>query len=178
MVLGSTALWLGVYSTIVSTAVALLTLYAEVFLRVKVIPRSGFYGSDGGPAFHESEDEFPATGQTLEPAFGVNVSNRGRQTVWVGSIHQARAFESHRTFAWVTAPYGGPAYVAPNSTLRFTVGGEWTPENTRARRFFIIDGVGVIHPLRERWRMRIENVLFRRALLWAQARARPDRAPA
>jgi hypothetical protein len=27
------ALWLGVYSTVVSTAVALLTLYAEVYLR-------------------------------------------------------------------------------------------------------------------------------------------------
>jgi hypothetical protein len=58
------ALWLGVYSTVVSTAVALLTLYAEVFLRIKVVPRSGFYGSNQGPSFAEGPDAFPATGQT------------------------------------------------------------------------------------------------------------------
>jgi hypothetical protein len=165
VVIASVALWLGVYSTVVSTAVALLTLYAEVFLRVKIVPRSGFYGSDAGPAFYERRDDFPATGQTPKPVFGVHVSNRGRQAVYVASVHQARATEPHRALAWVAHPYSGPDYVAPNSSLRFIVGGDLTPENTRPRRFFIVDGVGIVHPLRERWRMRVEGLLFRRALL-------------
>jgi hypothetical protein len=40
--------------------------------------------------------------------------------------------------------------VPPNTTLRFIVGGNGTPENAKPRRFFIIDGVGVVHPLRDR----------------------------
>jgi hypothetical protein len=165
IVIGSVALWLGVYSTVVSTAVALLTLYAEVFLRISVVTRSGFYGSHQGPAFHERSDEFPATGQTLQPVFGVHVRNRGRQSVFVASVHQAGAFARHRTLDWVAHPYSGPDYVNPNTTVRFIVGGEGTPQNTKPKRFFVVDGVGAVHPLRERWRMRVEDVLFRRALL-------------
>ena len=170
LVVASVALWLGIYSTVVSTAVALLTLYAEVFLRVKVVVGSGFYGSDKGPAFHERSDDFPATGQKIEPVFGVHVRNRGRQAVYVATIHQARATEPHRALLWVAHPYAGPGYVEPNTTIRFIVGGEWTPENTKPRRFFVVDGVGIVHPLRERWRMRIEDVLFR----WALLRVRPS----
>lgn len=165
LIVGSVALWLGVYSTVVSTAVALLTLYAEVFLRVNVLARPGFWGSDGGPAFHDLSEEFPATGQKPEHVFGVYVRNRGRQTIYIASVHQARSTEPHRTLSWVAHPYSGPGYVEPNTTIRFTIGGEWTPNNTTTKRFFVVDGVGVVHPLRERWRMRVEDVLFRRALL-------------
>jgi hypothetical protein len=171
IVVGSVALWLGVYSTVVSTAVALLTLYAEVFLRVSVVTRSGFYGSHQGPAFHERGDEFPATGQTLQPVFGVHVRNRSRQSVYVASVHQARAFAPHRMLEWVAYPHNGPDYVSPNTTVMFIVGGAWTPENTRPRRFFVVDGVGIVHPLRERWRMRAERLTDRSTNLQAKRAA-------
>jgi hypothetical protein len=166
----SPAFWLSVYSTVVATAVALLTLYAEVFLRVKVATRPGFYGSDGGPAFYERADEFPKTGQQPAPVFAVVVSNRGRQQVSVSRVYQAQSFQPHRALAWASLPYIDLAPLGQNTSRQFIVEGERAPEKTKPRRFFVVDGVGIIHPLRERWRQRIENLLYRRALLWFRGR--------
>jgi hypothetical protein len=44
-------------------------------------------------------------------------------------------------------------------------------ESKNARRIFIFDGVGNTHPLRERWRIRLENVLYRRVLFWIRDRS-------
>jgi hypothetical protein len=159
MVMASVALWLGVYSTVVSTVVALLTLYAEVFLRVRVMARPGWFGSDQGPAFREHAEAFPQTGQVPEPALGVYVCNRGRQSVWVERVYQARSFAPHRALQW--APYVNPEYVPPNTTLRFPV---LSADKGSLRRVFVVDGVGLIHPLRQRWRIHLEDWTFR--CLW------------
>lgn len=46
-------------------------------------------------------------------------------------------------------PHSELGYVEPNTTVRFVVGVE--PENTTSRRVFVVDGVGVVRPLREGW---------------------------
>lgn len=44
------------------------------------------------------------------------------------------------------------------------------------RRFFVADGAGRIYPYRERWRQRIENLFYRRFVIWLRKRRRERKA--
>lgn len=157
----SPAFWLGVYSTVVSTAVALLTLYGEVFLRIQVFARLAFFGSDGGPAVHERAEDFPDTGQQLVPVYRVLVRNRGRQGVTIAEVWQAQALRPHRRFAFAypISPFANPGHTLSLPMVR------QADETEKPRRFFVVDAAGRVHPLKERWRMRFEDLVFRQAWL-------------
>jgi hypothetical protein len=111
-------------------------------------------------------EDFPATGQTLEPVFRVLIRNRGRQGVTIAEVWQARAFEPHRRFelAYPVSPYANPGHTLNLPARRKEL------ETATPRRFFVVDAAGRVHPLRERWRMRLEDALFRRVWLWLRSR--------
>jgi hypothetical protein len=44
------------------------------------------------------------------------------------------------------------------------------------RRFFVADGAGRFYPYPERWRQRLENLLYRRLVVWWRKRKRQARA--
>ena len=117
---------------------------------------------------HSTADEFPKTGQTPEPIMIVDVRNRGRQMVFVSEIGQARSFDHHLPLA-IDRYFGSERWVGPAVTSGFPVR---SPSGTR--RIYVVDGVGRFHPLRERWRQRIENAVYRRVLLWTRARRNPQ----
>lgn len=171
------AIYLGLYASAVSTAVGLLTLYGELFQRITVIPREGYRVSysliAGGGSFVAADEKTLATmGVTPEdatPVITVAIRNRGRFPVQIQTISRAHPVNRdlfHDLLRQV------PFEVAAGQTRTVTLGvdDDYTPDTEPLRRFFALDGAGRIHPLRERWRQRTENLLYRRAVLWHRRR--------
>jgi hypothetical protein len=179
----SVTFWLGIYATIVSTLVALLTLYGEIFQRIDVGADEGYRVDLGGPsgrrtvwATEQGADKLGAPNVIRRPGLRVRVRNRGRRPVQIMQILQARWFALDRfMFDEFTTPEILPRVIEPGRTEYFLLGvkQEYRLYNVRrVSRFYAVDGAGRVHPLRERWLQALENVLYRRLLLWRRGRER------
>jgi hypothetical protein len=176
---GDVGLWLGLYATVISTAVALLTLYGEIFQRVSVRGRESYVVAVGGDRYYVMapdavEDlEVPA-GAVRRPVLTLVVRNRGRQTVSIDTVSKAYWFKIKRQL-FDEAVQGGSFTLQPGHSHTLTVGTRQKYAHGAVgsmRRFFVVDGAGRIHPPRERWRQRLENLLYRR---WVMAARRHRR---
>jgi hypothetical protein len=178
------ALYLGLYATAVSTAVGLLTLYGELFQRVSVIAREGFqvlfsetYSKATGrgsfvAASEEALEAMDAKPEDAYPVITVAIRNRGRLPVQIQTIGRAH-WVKRDLFPDLLLQV--PFEVDGGHTRSLTVNlpEDYARGTESLRRFFAVDGAGRVHPLRERWRQRIENLLYRRAVLWLR-RGRAD----
>jgi hypothetical protein len=173
----SAAFWLGLYASIVSSVVAIVTLYAETLARVRVAAREDFFVRmpDGGGLIASDEAALEAMGATLDqavPVLTIGISNRGRHVVQITMVGKAHAVKRD-LFADVMPQL--PLVVEPGH-LRTVVngkeGGYAHGDVKNLRRFFVADGAGRIYPYRERWRQRAENLLYRRAVIWWRKRKR------
>jgi hypothetical protein len=181
----SLAFWLSIYATTVSTAVALLTLYGEIFQRVWVrAEEQGIVDLHGRPqrmrlAIADAL-EIPEADRT--PVLVIVVRNRGRRPVQIQQLSKRSWFSTTRTL-FTTEEVGELPAVIEGGHLRvFVVAGTKDPyvlgSTGSLSRTYAVDGAERIHPLRERWLQAIENVVFYRprASLW-KLRERRKRKP-
>jgi hypothetical protein len=176
------AIYLGLYASAVSTAVGLLTLYGELFQRISVIPSEGFHvlfsATAGGGALVAKDEEtlaiMGATPEDAHPVLTVAIRNRGRFPVQIQTISRAHWVNRDLFHDLIRQV---PFEVEPGHTrtITLTLDEDHPYGSESMRRFFAVDGTGRIHPLRERWRQRLENVLYRRLVLWVRRRRRAHR---
>jgi hypothetical protein len=172
----SSAVWLGIYATTVSTAVALLTLYGELFLRIGVRARETFMvkvagGRNMSIAGEAAIEDIGIPKEGTRPIMLVEVRNRGRQTVQIQKLAQGE---------WIRRPVFDepfrrlPLDLAPGHSETFELGVEhpYAHGTYSTRRIFIVDGAGRVHPLRERWRQRFEDLAYRSLVLFLRRRKR------
>ena len=174
-VTGSAAFWLGLYATLIATAVALLTLYGELFQRVGVKARERFVVNVGSGDHRviapEIADSLGVPGEARTPILSVHVRNRGRRPVQIRAVLQAHWFELDRySFDEALAP----VTIQPGHSHDFAIGYGRTYEYSgrRVRRVYAYDGADRVYPLRERWLQRAENLLYRRVALRLRSRRR------
>lgn len=170
------ALYLGIYATLVSTAVALLTLYGEVFQRVRVIAREAYrVPKPDGRALvvvgDDALDEMEVPRETAQPILTIGLMNRGRQPVQIQTVSKAYPVKREVLHDVIEQL---PVTVAPGHVVSLTHGaqGGFQHGDVTPGRFFALDGTGRIHPLHERWRQALENLLYRDAVVWYRNRAR------
>lgn len=170
----SAAFWLSIYASAVASAVALVTLYAQTFARIRVVAREDFFvpTTGGGQLLVHGEDALEAMGATMQqatPVLTVGIMNRGRNTVQITAVSKAYAVK-RELFGDVMPQL--PVVVEPGH-LKTVVNGKeggYGHGDLNMRRFFVSDGAGRVYPYRERWRQRLENVLYRRAVIWRRKR--------
>jgi hypothetical protein len=169
------AFWLGLYASVVSSAVALITLYGYLFNRVRVVAREDFrvLVEGGTPVICHGEDSLDAMGLTRDGAtevLTIGILNRGRQTVQIGMVSKAHPVQRS---VFPDLPEQLPVTIEPGHSKTVIHGKEGNYSHgdlKNMRRFFVADGAGRIYPYRERWRQRLENLLYRRLVLWSRSR--------
>lgn len=173
------ALYLGVYSTVISTFVALLSLYGQLFQRIAVGASEDFLVSlEGGRILVMGRDAVEEQGDipiaATRPVLTIRVRNRGRQPVQVRTISKAYWFSVGRqifdeplaVLPFVVEP-GQYQDVQVGVTHDFAHG-----ELGRISRFYVVDGADRTYPLRERWLQKAEDVVYRRATIRFRRRRR------
>jgi hypothetical protein len=163
-------LWLSVYATTVSTLVALLTLYGEIFPRVRLdVSESLLVTVAGGKQMLVSDRE-TLIGIGGEPGAGIEVlavavRNRGRRELRIENLTRRRGLSRDMLR---DASLQIPANVPPGHSATIVNGaqGGYKHGQISTRWWYIVDGGDRIYPLRIRWLLKFENILYRRAILW------------
>jgi hypothetical protein len=159
---------LAVYASVVGTLNGGWTLYHGVIrdrARIKVRP----YRSEA----------HPVGGGDPQPMFSVRVSNRGRRpaniegVAYLGKL--VRGTEMHSMD--IMRELVEPVRLEESQGHTFVHGrfGGYVPGDLPTKRWFVTDGAGRVHPLRERYRQRFLSFIFwpvRRFLNWREERAR------
>jgi len=166
-VTASTAFWLGLYASAVSSAVALMTLYGLIFMRIKVVARDAYAVKVKGTAREMivyGDDTLktmgvPRSGAT--PMLAVTVKNRGRQPVQIDTVSRVAGIK-HHVFGDFMAQV--PFELAPGHSKTVVHGrqGGHNHGDIPLSRFYVVEGAGRIHPWTERWRQRVERLIYRR----------------
>lgn len=151
----TTALVLGLYATAVSTAVALVTLYGEVFARIDVIAREAYLVREPGrpPIVVVGDDALevmdPSPGADVRDIVTIAIRNRGRRPTQITTMSKPGEAGFHILEELLPA---FPLIVEPGRTETLTIEHYRRGDLGEIKRFFVADGAGRIHPLRERWR--------------------------
>ena len=159
---------LALYASIVATIDGSWTLYHGVVRdRPRIVVRA--YRGEAVP-----------TGiGARQPLFMVTVSNRGRRAVNIDTI--SRLERLVRGTSILTVDFMEQLAAKPrldeSQSLTFVHGqrGGYQHGDLPTSRWYVVDGAGRIHPLRERYRQRLVAFVFwpiRRFLNWRDARAR------
>ncbi len=172
------AFWLGLYASVVSSAVALITLYAHTFQRVRVVVRDDYFApiassQPGAGYMIHGEDMLEAMGVVKEqavPILVVGISNRGRQPVQITTVSKAYAVNRDLLRDLISQLPVTLEAGHMKSLVAGKDGGYAHGDFKSMRRFFVVDGAGRIYPYRERWRQRVENLLYRRLVIWWRKR--------
>jgi hypothetical protein len=163
-----------------SAAVAgALALYGELLQQIGVRARERFVVRIGG----EQRTVDSSTVQYLclppkpgPPILAIRVRNRGRRPVQIRTVGQAYWFRVDG--AIFDEPFRElPVTIQPGRAHEFLIGGVRPYEHTGrpVRRVYVVDGGDRIHPLRERWLRRVENVLYRWPVVrYRKLRGRPQ----
>jgi hypothetical protein len=100
------------------------------------------------------------------PVMLVRVSNRGRRATSIQSVSRVVSFRRHHGIMEMSADIAQelstPAKLAEAEGRTFVHGarGGCAPGQMPANRWFVTDGAGRTYPLRERWRQRVERIVF------------------
>jgi hypothetical protein len=158
---------LAVYASIIATLDGAWTLYYGVIRdRPRVVVRA-YRG-----------EAVPTGGGARQPVFMLKVSNRGRRAVTID--HVAYVSKTIRGTQVVSVDLmqqlANPRRLdeSESTTLVHGQHGGYTPGDLPTRRWFVQDGAQRIHPLRERYRQRVERIIFwpvRRVYDWKERRS-------
>jgi len=150
------ALALGIYATLLSTLVALVTLYGELFARIDVIAQEAYLvpRTSGAPLIVRGDDALQALGaqdSARSEIVSIAIRNRGRRPA---QILQVSVPGTHGFHVIDDLFERFPLVVEPGTTRTLTLGDQapYRHGELNVARFFVSDGAGRIHPLRERWR--------------------------
>jgi hypothetical protein len=161
---------IAVYGAVVSTFALLWTvgwaLYKDAFrdrARVRVTAAEG-RGMSAGAA--------------PQPAFYVTVANRGRRAVTIQSVFQVESGISGMHNFMLSTLSGLPKRLNESESHIIMLSfGSYTMGSMSKERWYVLDGAGRRHPLRERYRQRVEAIMFaapRRVIRW---RTRQSKKP-
>jgi hypothetical protein len=151
---------LALYGAIVGTIGGAWTLYVSIILdraRVRVSVTEGH-------AVTPSTSSPGAARQT--PILMVHVSNRGRRGTSIQSVarvvNMKRAHGTHELSADIAKQLTNSVRLGEGEGHTFVHGqlGGYELGAMPTRRWFVTDGAGRVHPLRERWRQRLERVIY------------------
>jgi hypothetical protein len=159
------AFWLGLYASAVSSAVALVTLYGLVFMRIKVLARDAYAVKVTGTTREMvvyGDDTLKTMGVppgAATPILAVTVMNRGRQPVRIDKVSRVVGVK-HDVFGDFMAQV--PFDLAPGHSESVVHGrqGGHSHGDISLRRFYVVEGAGRIHPWTERWRQRVERIVY------------------
>ncbi|TML77481.1 MAG: hypothetical protein E6G12_03800 [Actinobacteria bacterium] len=147
---------LAVYAATVGTIGGLWTLYSGVALdRARV-------------ALSVAEGEVISTAgsESRVPILMVRVSNRGRRAFSIQTIGRVVSMRRHQgpheLSADIMRQLTPPILLGEGEGRTFTHGerGGYEHGQMPLTRWYVIDGAGRTYPISERWRQRIERVLF------------------
>lgn len=117
-------------------------------------------------------------GGPRQPLFMVRVSNRGRRPVNVEAVSRLENVVrgTHIASADFGRQLAGRPRLDESQAQTFVHGelGGYQHGDLPTSRWYVVDGAGRIHPLRERYRQRLLGLIFwpvRRVLSWRDARA-------
>jgi hypothetical protein len=160
---------LAIYASIIATLDGAWMLYHGVVRdRPRIVVRA--YRGEAVPTIGPD---------TRQPLFMVTVSNRGRRAVNIDSI--ARLDKLIRGTSIVTTDFMEQLAAKPrleeSQSKTFVHGqrGGYQHGDLPTSRWYVVDGAGRIHPLRERYRQRALALIFwpiRRFLNWREVQAR------
>jgi hypothetical protein len=159
------AIYLGIYASIVSTAAGLWALFSGVFrdrARITInASESYLVKTVKGPMLVRGEDTLETVGATTEQAtevLSLVVRNRGRRACRIEAVAQMG-----RTGSTLFADLAGqvPFDLPPESSKTLVIGadGGYNHGDNEQRWFYVVDGAGRKHPLRERYGERIALML-------------------
>jgi hypothetical protein len=147
---------LAVYGATIGTVGGLWTLYAGVVLdRARIRVR-----------VTEAHSIKPGS-KVKTPLLVVSVSNRGRRGASIQSVSRVvsmrRAPGSHEISADIAQQLAQAVRLGEGEGRTFLHGelGGYTLGAIPLRRWFVLDGADRMHPLRERWRQRVERAIWR-----------------
>lgn len=145
---------LAIYAAIVATADVLWTLFQGLFRdRARIVVRAAEY-----QAITPGSD-------VRQPMLAVRVANRGRRVayithvsrvanVWRGTHELSADIQQHQLLE--------AKKLAESQGHTFGHGqmGGYQHGDIPLKRWYVVDGAGRIHPLRERYRQRVENLIL------------------
>jgi len=99
---------------------------------------------------------------TSIPVVTLSVSNRGRRAVHISSIGCVADSRTGEAFLSMDFLKQLPIRLEEGEAHTFThgVSGAHTPGSLPLTRWYVLDGAGRMHPLRERYRQRLERFVF------------------
>jgi hypothetical protein len=180
------AIYLGIYASVVSTAAGLWALFHGLFrdrARISVqVDETFLVDTDRGHLVIKTEDTLQTMGvkpDQRQEVLRIVVRNRGRRDAKIEGVGQA-TLRGANYFAALTnqVPFDLPAESSAQLLIRTQGNIHYAHGDIRTRRFYVEDGAGRKHPLRARWRLRFETVLYRWMLnvYWARKRRQMRRA--
>ena len=150
---------LAVYAAIVGTLSGAWTLYASIVLDRARIRVSAYEGQAITPT------TMSPGGASRTPVLMVSASNRGRRGASIQTV--CRVLDMKRVVRMelssdITKQLTKPVRLGEGEGHTFVhgAGGGHVLGGMSTRRWFVVDGGGRIHPLRERWRQRMERVIY------------------
>jgi hypothetical protein len=150
----TTTILVAAYAAVVATLNVVWTVFQEVFrdrARIKL-------------AVADSELFTPGTSIPARPIIGYSVYNRGRRATYVSSIERISAPKTggRQKSADIMRQIVQPVRLDEGQSMTITHGadGGYAHGDLPMKRWFVIDGAGRIHPLRERYRQRLEAIIF------------------
>jgi hypothetical protein len=157
---------IAIYAAIVATADVAWTLFQGLIRdRARIVVSVGEY-----------EAITPGRGER-QPVLGVRVANRGRRTTYI--THVSRVADvwrgKHELSADIMRQLQNPLRLDESQGQTLTHGhmGGYGHGDIRLSRWYVTDGAGRMHPLRERYRQKVERVILwpaRRLLKWRDSR--------
>ncbi len=166
--MSTTAFWLSLYASVVASVTALWALFRELWVdrpRIDVTPEEAWLvpvKGEARPLIVKGERTLrtmgvPAT--VRKPVLTVRVRNRGRRDATVDSVNQVIAGGGFNVFSDLLpqVPFATPA--ERSFTLAMGQDGGYTHGDVSLKRFFVVDGAGRVHPLRERYRQRLHRIV-------------------
>jgi len=161
------AFWLGLYASAVASITGLWALFRELWIeraRIDVAPEDAWLVRVKGqerPLIVKGEDTMrtmQVPDSARRPILTVKVRNRGRREATIDSVNQVIAGGKINVFGDLLpqVPFLIPA--ERGSTLVMGKDGGYAHGDIRLKRFYVVDGAGRIHPLRERDRQRVRRI--------------------
>ncbi len=161
----ASAFWLGLYASVVSSAVAVVNLYGQIFMRIRVLVREGYAVKVKGQTRHmiiHGDDTLQTMGvppAAATPILTVTVMNRGRQMVRIEKVSRVRGAK-HVVFGDFMDQTPFDLLPGHSQTVAHGLQGGHAPGDVPLRRFYVTEGAGRVHPWTERWRQRVDKLIY------------------
>jgi hypothetical protein len=151
---------IAIYAALVASFDLVWTLYAGAIRdRARIVVRVA------------EANMIPAVGAST-PVFSVDVSNRGRRPTTIRSVSRVSRMTTGVMEMSADIAHQTPVRLEEGQSHTFHHGllGGYAHGDLSLRRWFVTDGAGRVFPLRERYRQRVERVIFAPFRWWDRRR--------